>query len=100
MYKIKFGILPNELGDFVSRRDLSYNLRNASSFMREKVNTTYYGTESISILGSKIWDILPTDLKEAGNLGCFKTRIKNWKVENCPCRLCRIFVGGQSFCDV
>ena len=41
MYKVKYGILPNASGDFVSRRDLSYNLRNASSFMREKVNTTY-----------------------------------------------------------
>ena len=58
MYKVKDEILPNVLGDFVSRRDLSYNLINASSFMREKVNTTYYGTEAISILGPKIWDIL------------------------------------------
>ena len=41
--------------------------------------------------------VFPTELKEAGNLGCFKTRIKNWKVENCPCRLCRIFVGGLGF---
>ena len=65
MYKVKNGILPNALGDFVSRRDLSYNLRNASSFRREKVSTTYYGTESISILGPKIWDILPR-LKRGG----------------------------------
>ena len=70
MYKVKYGILPNALGNFVSMRDLCYNLRNASSFMKEKVNTTCYGTESISILGPKIWDILPTDLKEAANLGC------------------------------
>ena len=49
--------------------------------MREKVNTTYYGTESISIFGPKIWDILPTDLKEAGNLGCFKTELKIGKLK-------------------
>ena len=84
MYKVNYVIPPNALGDFVSRRDLSYNLRNASSYMREKVNTIDYGTESISTLGPKIWDILTTGLKEAGNLGCFKSRIKNWKVENCP----------------
>ena len=72
LYNVKYGILPNALGDFILRRDLCYNLRNVSSFIREKVNTTY-------------WDIFPTDLKEAGNLGCFKTRIKNWKVENFPC---------------
>lgn len=97
MYKVKNGILPNALGDFISIRDLNYNLRNPSSFMRENVNTTHYGTESIRILGPKIWDILPNDLKDAGNLNCFKTRIKNWKVENCPCRLCRIFIGGLGF---
>ena len=41
MYKVQYGILHNVLGDFVSRRDISYNLRNAANFMREKVNTTY-----------------------------------------------------------
>ena len=50
------------LGSFITERDLQYNLRHASTFLRDKVSTTLYGTESVRILGPKIWDLLPYDI--------------------------------------
>ena len=40
------------------------------------VKSVYHGTESISYLGPKIWDILPEKLKNIDNLEHFKKEIK------------------------
>ena len=87
MYKVHNDISPNILGEFLTQRNLNYNLRNASTYLRHKSSTIPYGT----------WDLLPNDLKCADNLQSFQTKIKNWKVENCPYRLCKIFIGGLGF---
>ena len=97
MYKVYNNILPNALGEFLTNRALNYNLRHASTFIRDKVSTTYYGTNSLQILGPKIWDLLPPDIKSAESLESFQAKIKTWKVENCPCRLCKVFIAGLGF---
>ena len=74
-----------------------YNLRNTNIFRRPRVNSVYYGTESLSFLGPKVWDILPEYLKEIGNLETFKTLVKQWYPINCPCRCCKIFVADVGF---
>ena len=97
MCEVEIYILPNALGEFITKRDLRYNLRNHPTFTRDKANTTLYGTESMSILGPKIWDIIPSEIKNAETLDSFTVNIKNWKVENCPCRLCKTFIRGLGF---
>ena len=57
---------------FKSKADNSYNLRQVSEFSRPMVKSVYHGTESISYLGPKIWDILPEKLKNIDNLEHFK----------------------------
>ena len=41
-----------------------YTLRHNSQFSRRLMKTVYHGTESISNLGPKIWDLVPNSLKE------------------------------------
>ena len=53
----------------------------------------YQGTESISYLGPKIWDILPEELNSIENLEHFKT----WKPDNCSCRLCKVYTESVGF---
>ena len=45
-----------------------YNLRQNSLNFRSRINTVYHGTESISNLGPKIWDLVPSNLKEISDL--------------------------------
>ena len=97
MYKVENNILPNVLGEFLTKRNLRYNLRNPSTFLRNGVSTSLYGSESIRILGPKIWELLPADIRFAENLNTFQVKKKNWKVENCPCRLCKDFIEGVGF---
>ena len=66
---------------FNLRAENLYNLRHFSEFSRPMVKSVYHGTESISYLGQKIWDILPDKLKNIENLELFKKDIKTWKFE-------------------
>ena len=55
------------------------------------MKSVYHGSKSVSFLGSKIWDMQPDDYKDIDNLNTFKNKIKQWKPENCPCRLCKVY---------
>ena len=61
---------------FKLRAENSYNLKQVSEFSKPMVKSAYHGTESISYLGPKIWNILPEKLKNTENLEHFKQEIK------------------------
>ena len=64
-----------------------YNLSQNSQFSRPRMNTVYHGIESISNLRPKIWDLVPSHLKERCDLGKIRKAIKQWKPEDCPSRI-------------
>ena len=55
------------------------------------------GTDTISSLEPKLWKLIPDKIKHASTLSAFKPKIKSWTVNNCPCRLCKIFVKDLGF---
>ena len=59
----------------------------------------YHGTESTSNLGQKIWDLVPSNLKVITELDKFKKAIKQWKPDDCPCRLLKVFVRNVGFLE-
>ena len=76
---------------FKLRAEDSYNLRQVSELFRPRIKSVYHGTESISYLGPKTWNTLPEKLKNVGNLEHFKKKVKTWKPDNFPCRLCKVY---------
>ena len=68
---------------------LQLKLRHTLHFSIPSVRSVYNGTESPSFLGPKVWDTVPTELKEVKTSSAFKSGIKNWWPQNCPCRLCK-----------
>ena len=83
--------------DIFQIRECNYNLRTKRQFKSHCVKTVHYGTESLSFLGPKLWAILPQEYKDIDNLTEFKTKIKTWVPENCPCRLCRTYIQNLGF---
>ena len=63
---------------FIQRAQNHYSLRNASECQIPFVRTVYSGTENISYLGPKIWNIVPDKMKNAISLNIFKAQIKNF----------------------
>ena len=47
------------------------------------MKSVYLGSEGVSFLGPKIWDMLPDNCKDVDNLNNFKNKVKKWKPENC-----------------
>ena len=97
MYKVNRGLAPEILNEiFKFEKNPVYNLRSGENIKTTNPRTTYYGTESITRLGAKIWNLIPNDIKELSSLELFKQRIKQWK-PNCPCRICKVYIRNVGF---
>ena len=77
MYKVKNEIAPMITANMFTRMpENHYNFRHGSDFIVPFARTVYHDTESISYLGPKIWDIVPSELKKAQSLNSFKKSIR------------------------
>ena len=98
MFKVSNGLFPVLMNDiFKLRGEQTYNLRKLSQFYRPKVHSVYNDTESLSYLGPIIWDLVPNELKDIGNLAAFKQAIKKWSPEKFPCVLCKVYISNVGF---
>ena len=78
MFRFYNGLSPPLMNNiFNLKMENSYNLIQVSELSRLRVKSVYHGTESISYLGQKIWDIRPEKLKNMDSLEHFKKEIKN-----------------------
>ena len=60
---------------FTQRSNSRYNLRQTSKISRPLVKPLYHGSESVSLLIPKVWNMLPDDCKDVDNLSTFKNKL-------------------------
>ena len=92
MYKTKNGLNPSFMQEIFRENTTHYNLRNNNEFTQPRVRSVSNGTESVRFKGPQLWQTLPPTIRNSETLCRFKKEIKNWYGENCPCKLCRIFI--------
>ena len=80
--------MPKNCVRLIERSNSPNNLRNGLISGSHKIRTVHYGTETITYLGPKIWSIIPDKIRESASLGNFRQKIKLWKPDSCPCRIC------------
>ena len=97
IYKVLHGLSPSFLNEFFVPALYPYNLRLKDVLQRRRVNSVRHGTESLSFLGPKIWDIIPENMKQSETVEMFKTKIKRWIPVECPCKLCKSYVQNLGF---
>ena len=97
MFKIHRDLSPDILREIFVLKISLYNLRRDNTFERRQVHSVYHGTESLSFLGPKIWDLVPLELKQLESLEVFKLKIKKWIPLECPCRLCQTYIQQVGF---
>ena len=77
MYKIVNGGSPEIMKEvFRISEENGYDLRHQNTFKRPIVNSVYNGTETVSSWGPKMWELIPTEIKELISLNSFKKAIK------------------------
>ena len=82
---------------FEKKNEHQYSMRHYTERAMPAVNSVYHGTESISFLVTKIWNILPDRFKKIDSLGDFQMIIKSWNHGKFTCTLCRIYIHNASF---
>ena len=65
-----------------------YGMRDGRKLAQPKVRTETHGINSFRYQSAKIWNSLPTKIKESQTLTEFKLLIKNWNIE-CTCGFCK-----------
>ena len=89
IFKVKGGPAPEIMAEIFKFKDQSYYLR--------IIRLCKYGSETVSNLGTKLWDILPENIKKAESLQEFKNEIKYWTLLNCPCKLCKTYIANVGY---
>ena len=97
MFKVYKNLPPAIIADLFHVQQNNYNLRDDSYFAIPNVKSLYHGTESLSNLRPRIWNLVPDKLTQLVDIHAFKEELKKWKPENCPCRLCKTYVPHVGF---
>ena len=72
LFKVKVNLSNTIMDDVLQTRTLPYILRSNTDFARIFVNTGRFGLNSLRYFASKVWNIVPSDIKNASNLNIFK----------------------------
>ena len=91
MYKVKNELCPKIMLDLFEEVTHPYNPRNGLICGFYKIKNICYGTESVTYRGPKIWSVIPDEIRESASLKTFRQKIKSWKPNSCPCRICKKF---------
>ena len=78
MFKTHRGLSLDFLREIIAPKVGLYNLCRMNTFERRQVHSVYHSTESLSILGPKMWDLVSLELKQLESLEVFKLKIKKW----------------------
>ena len=97
MFKVHRGLSPDILREIFVPKISLHNLRRYNSFERRQVHSVYQDTELLSLVGPKIWDLVPLVLKKLESLEAFKLKIKKWIPFECPCGLPRTYIPEVAF---
>ena len=78
LYKSINGMNPEYINQLFKPRISKYNFRNDCKLEQKKFNTYKYGYFSLQYFGSKLWNILPMNVKESESLMIFRSRLRGY----------------------
>ena len=95
IYKAFNNLSSSLMTELFQPKSINYNHRNGSTLTCHKIKTVSYGIKTLS-LGSKIWDVLPGEIKKCKSSDSFKQNIKPW-IPDFPCSLCKQYIENLGF---
>ena len=81
-------------------RKINCNLRSQTDFASNRVNTNKFGLNSLRYFASKVWSMVPLEIKNSGSVEIFKTKIRNWEPKDCYCYLGKTDINNLRFVNV
>ena len=99
LFKVKNNLTNRTMCDIFETKNLDYDLRSKRDFIRTRVNSSSFGLSSLKYLATKIWDIVPYEIKSVGNMNLIKKKTRNWEPKGCHCRLWKQHLHGVGYVD-
>ena len=86
MYKVKNNIGPQLMNEiFIKREYQGPVLKSMSNFIKPCISSIHFGKDSLQSFEYRIWNLIPSNIKEICDLNEFKRKIRNWVPGICPC---------------
>jgi len=96
LFKCKNNI--SDLTKEIFKHDENIKVNRKTPYFRSReINSVFHGSESLSFLGPKVWELIPDEYRDIVDLSIFKEKIKQWRPTSCPCRNCRTYIEGVGF---
>ena len=90
IFKVKTGIAAELMKGVFEFADVPYNLRNQFKCSRSIPFTERYGIETASSMGPKLWNKVPTEIKNSKSLEEFKEL--RFGFPKTPCKICKLLI--------
>ena len=78
IFKTINGINPSYLNEIFKIKDVPYGMRDNSRMDQPLRKKTNFGLRSVTYVGSKIWNSLPSNIKNTDELAEFKLALRDW----------------------
>ena len=78
MFRVNHGLCPSYLSGMVNTNRLSYNLRSSGVNLIVPQARTNYFRNSFASAGAKLWNSLPSTLKEESSFRQFKAKARSF----------------------
>ena len=79
LFKVKGNLSNNIMYDIFQTRKINYNLRSQTNFDSNCVNTNKFGLNLQRYFASKVWSMVPLEIKNSESVEIFKIKIRNWE---------------------
>ena len=100
LFKLEKGIANPILCDIFLLRSTDYNLRSQTDFSVSSVNTTHFGLNSLRYFASKVWNMVPLELKNLNDVEIFKFEIRKWEPVQRECTLCLPYMDSIGYVNI
>ena len=87
----------NHERNFIFQENETYNLRSGNHLAQKNIQTTQYRIESVSNVGTKLWNLLPGEIKNSSSFTVLKNKIRKLTPEKCPCKLCQTYIKNDGY---
>ena len=74
--------------DLFERKNIHYNLCSQPDFVIPQAKTIYKGSDLLQYFGPIIWSFTPKKITNCDRLASFISKIRKWRLDTCPCRIC------------
>jgi len=89
IYKSLNGLSPPIIAEIFVPKFSGYELRRGQQLTLPPTRSVKFGLQSLSFVGSLIWNRLSKDVKDSPSINVFKTKLKALPRNFCTCSLCK-----------